>query len=463
MLGSGEIRLSDEDVETLRKAKDAYKGDYSCASEKTEKILIEASRWLLEAFLEEYRSQTKTSSYTIPLNVLKDWMTESQPQSGATKEVLEPKGKKLYLQNKSDFKGFENKKKREYITQNKINTPRIEDINDNSIHLTFDEVLNFLLDSSILKVIGISGDSLRFCTQKDYKKTKIQTKGRPSRQSYIVQAYCEVLGLDFESLECCQNHHQNLKNQRTNNGKIYDILTEFNYTNLVKFTSSIAAKPLREGSIYIPPCPHTYRVLCLRRLHEQILITNNLPVKPIVFKFQGDGQEEWDSYSLHEHFFNNSGGIKNLKANNFCLIFEGIDCADFSRLKDIDSFWQNLTKKASKIQNSPIPGFLLMIWLDYGEGNDWRDKDKLSELSPIHRLQIDSCFEQRSFQEIIPTFAQQLQLGCDLQDETTDLFKSTLQQLWENSDQGNIEKTLNAFYKQFQGQLPRENRWLKYP
>ena len=449
MLGSGEIRLSDEDVETLRKAKDAYKGDYSCASEKIEKILIEASRWLLEAFLEEYRSQTKTSSYTIPLNVLKDWMTESQPQSRATKEVLEPKGKKLYLQNKSDFKGFENEKKSEY---------RIEDINDNSIHLTLEDI-NGLLDSSILKVIGISGDSLRFCTEQKYGLGK---KGqRTSKQSYIVQAYCEVLGLDFDSLQCCQLH-QNPKNQQTNNEKIYRVLTKFNYTNLVNFTSSIAAKPLREGTIYIPPCPHTYRFWCLHRLHKQILITNNLNVKPIVFKFQGDGQEEWDSYSLHEHFFNNSGGIKNLKANNFCLIFEGIDCADFDRLKDIDSFWQNLTKKASKIQNSPISGFLLMIWLDYGEGNDWRDSDRLSEF-PIHRLQIDSCFEKRSFQEIIPTFAQQLQLGCDLQDETTDLFKSTLQELWENSKHGNKEDTLKAFYQQFQGQLSRENRWLNYP
>ncbi|GBE73250.1 hypothetical protein myaer87_04770 [Microcystis aeruginosa NIES-87] len=446
MLGSGEIRLSDEDVETLRKAKDAYKGNYSCASEQ---ILIEASRWLLEAFLEEYRSQTKTSSYTIPLNVLKDWMTLS-PQSGTTKDVLKTDGKKLYLQNESDFKKFEHQKKSEY---------RIEDINDNLIHLTLEDI-NGLLEQSILKVIGISGDSLRFCTEQKYGLGK---KGRPSRQSYIVQAYCEVLGLDFESLECCQNHHQNPKNQRTNNEKIYRILTKFNYTNLVNFTDKIAAKPLREGSIYIPPCPHQYRVLCLRRLEKEILITNNLPVKPIVFKFQGDGQEEWDSYSLHEHFFNNSGGIKNLKTNNFCLIFEGIDCADFSRLKDIDSFWQNLTKKASKIQNSPISGFLLMIWLDYGNSNDWRDKDKLSELSPIHRLQIDSCFEKRSFQEIIPTFAQQLQLGCDLQDETTDLFKSTLQELWKNSDQGNIEDTLKAFYQQFQGQLSRENRWQNYP
>ncbi|MFM6632550.1 MAG: hypothetical protein ACKPJT_21465, partial [Microcystis panniformis] len=255
------------------------------------------------------------------------------------------------------------------------------------------------------------------------------------------------------------------KNQQTNNEKIYHVLTtKFNYTNLVNFTSSIVAKPLREGTIYIPPCPHQSRVLCLRRLEKEILITNNLPVKPIVFKFQGDGQEEWDSYSLHEHFFNNSGGIEKLKANNFCLIFEGIDCADFSRLKDIDSFWQNLTKKASKIQNSPIPGFLLMIWLDLDneKNNDWRDKDRLSEF-PIHRLQVDSRFEQRSFQEIIPTFAQQLQLGCDLQDETTDLFKSTLQKLWENSNQGDIEKTLNAFYQQFKGQLSRENRWLNYP
>ena len=461
MLGSGEIRLWDDDVETLRKAKDAYKGTYSCASEKTEQILIEASRWLLEAFLEEYRSQTETSSYTIPLNVLKAWMTESQPQSGATKEVLKPKGKKLYLQNKSKFQGFENEKKRAYINQNKINTTRIEDINDNSIHLTFYEDINHLLNESILKVIGISGDSLRFCTEKKYGLGK---KGqRTAKQSYIVQAYCEVLRRDFESLQCCQLHHQNPKNQRTNNEKIYRVLTKFNYTNLVNFTSSIAAKTLREGTIYIPPCPHTYRVLCLRRLEKEILITNNLNVKPIVFKFQGDGQEEWDSYSLYERFLSNSGGIKNLKTNNFCLIFEGIDCADFSRLKDIDSFWQNLTKKASKIQNSPIPGFLLMIWLDYGEGNDWRDKDKLSELSPIHRLQIDSCFEQRSFQEIIPTFAQQLQLGCDLQDETTDLFKSTLQELWENSKHGNIEDTLKAFYQQFKGQLSRENRWLNYP
>ena len=454
MLGSGEIRLSDEDVETLRKAKDAYKGNYSCASEQ---ILIEASRWLLEAFLEEYRSQTKTSSYTIPLNVLKAWMTSS-PQSGTTKEVLKPKGKKLYLQNESDFKGFENKKKSDYITQNKINTPRIEDINDNLIHLTLADI-NYLLDLSILKVIGISTDSLRFCTEQKYGLGK---KGRTAKQSYIVQAYCEVLGLDFESLECCQLH-QNPKDQRTNNEKIYRVLTKFNYTNLVNFTSSIAAKPLREGSIYIPPCPHTYRFWCLHRLHKQLFITNNLPVKTIVFNFQGDGQEEWDSYSLHEHFFNNSGGIKNLKANNFCLIFEGIDCADFSRLKDIDSFWQNLITNARKIQNSPIKGFLLMIWLDYGKSNDWRDKDKLSELSPIHRLQIDSRFEQRSFQEIIPTFAQQLQLGCDLQDETTDLFKSTLQQLWKNSDQGKIEDTLKAFYQQFQGQLSRENRWLNYP
>lgn len=442
MLRSGEIRLSDEDVETLRKAKDAYEGNYSY-------VLIEASRWLLEAFLEEYRSQTETSSYTIPLNVLKAWMTPS-PQSGTTKDVLKTDGKKLYLQNESDFKRFENKKKSEY---------RIEDINDNSIHLTLEDI-NGLLEKSILKVIGISTDSLRFCTEKKYGLGK---KGRPSRQSYIVQAYCEVLGLDFDSLQCCQIHHQNPKNQRTNNEKIYHVLTKFNYTNLVKFTSSIAAKPLREGTIYIPPCPHQYRVLCLRRLEKEILITNNLPVKPIVFKFQGDGQEEWDNYSLHEHFFNNSGGIEKLKANNFCLIFEGIDCADFDRLKDIDSFWQNLTKKASKIQNSPISGFLLMIWLDYGNSNDWRDKDKLSELSPIHRLQIDSCFEKRSFQEIIPTFAQQLQLGCDLQDETTDLFKSTLQQLWKNSNQGDIEKTLNAFYQQFKGQLPRENRWLNYP
>ena len=449
MLRSGEIRLSDEDVETLRKAKDAYEGDYSCASEKIEKILIEASRWLLEAFLEEYRSQTKTSSYTIRLNVLKAWMTESQPKSRATKEVLEPKGKKLYLQNKSDFKGFENEKKSEY---------RIEDINDNSIHLTLEDI-NGLLDSSILKVIGISGDSLRFCTEKKYGLGK---KGRTSKQSYIVQAYCEVLGLDFDSLQCCQLHHQNPKDQRTNNEKIYRVLTKFNYTNLVNFTSSIAAKPLREGSIYIPPCPHQYRVLCLRRLEKEILITNNLPVKPIVFKFQGDGQEEWDSYSLCEHFLDNSGGIKNLKAHNFCLIFEGIDHADFCRLKDIYSFWQNLITNARKISNGPIKGFLLMIWLDYGKSNDWRDKDKLSEF-PIHRLQIDSCFEQRSFQEIIPTFAQQLQLGCDLQDETTDLFKSTLQQLWKNSDQGKIEDTLKAFYQQFQGQLSRENRWLNYP
>ncbi|CCI01894.1 hypothetical protein [Microcystis aeruginosa] len=458
MLRSGEIRLSDEDVETLRKAKDAYEGNYSCALEKTEQILIEASRWLLEAFLEEYPSQTETSSYTIPLNVLKAWMTPS-PQSGTTKDVLKTDGKKLYLQNESDFKRFENQKKREYITKNKINTPRIEDINDNSIHLTLADI-NYLLDLSILKVIGISTDSLRFCTEKKYGLGK---KGRPSRQSYIVQAYCEVLGLDFDSLQCCQLH-QNPKNQQTNNEKIYRVLTKFNYTNLVNFTSSIAANPLREGSIYIPPCPHTYRFWCLHRLKKEILITNNLPVKTIVFKFQGDGQEEWDSYSLHEHFLNNSGGIKNLKANNFCLIFEGIDCADFSRLKDIDSFWQNLTKKASKIQNSPIPGFLLMIWLDldYGKSNDWRDKDKLSEF-PIHRLQIDSCFEKRSFQEIIPTFAQQLQLGCDLQDETTDLFKSTLQELWENSNQGNIEKTLKAFYQQFKGQLSRENRWLNYP
>ncbi|MDB9506805.1 hypothetical protein PN502_06790 [Microcystis aeruginosa CS-338/01] len=449
MLRSGEIRLWDEDVETLRKAKDAYKGNYSCALETTEQILIEASRWLLEAFLEEYRSQTETSSYTIPLNVLKAWMTLS-PQSGTTKDVLKTDGKKLYLQNESDFKKFENQKKSAY---------RIEDINDNSIHLTLADI-NYLLDLSILKVIGISTDSLRFCTEKKYGLGK---KGRTAKQSYIVQAYCEVLGLDFESLQCCQLHHQNPKNQRTNNEKIYSVLTKFNYTNLVNFTSLIAAKPLREGSIYIPPCPHQYRVLCLRRLEKEILITNNLPVKPIVFKFQGDGQEEWDSYSLHEHFFDNSGGIKNLKANNFCLIFEGIDCADFDRLKDIDSFWQNLTKKASKIQNSPIPGFLLMIWLDYGEGNDWRDKDKLSELSPIHRLQIDSCFEKRSFQEIIPTFAQQLQLGCDLQDETTDLFKSTLQELWKNSDQGKIEDTLKAFYQQFKGQLLRENRWQNYP
>ncbi|ELP55149.1 hypothetical protein O53_3978 [Microcystis aeruginosa TAIHU98] len=437
-------------METLRKAKDAYKGTYSCASEKTEQILIEASRWLLEAFLEEYRSQTETSSYTIPLNVLKAWMTESQPKSRATKEVLKPKGKKLYLQNESDFKRFENEKKSEY---------RIEDINDNSIHLTLEDI-NGLLDSSILKVIGISGDSLRFCTEKKYGLGK---KGRTSKQSYIVQAYCEVLGLDFESLQCCQLHHQNPKDQRTNNGKIYDILTEFNYTNLVKFTSSIAAKPLREGSIYIPPCPHTYRFWCLHRLHKQLFITNNLPVKHIVFKFQGDGQEEWDSYSLHEHFLNNSGGIKNLKTNNFCLIFEGIDCADFSRLKDIDSFWQNLITNARKIQNSPIPGFLLMIWLDYGKSNDWRDKDKLSELSPIHRLQIDSCFEKRSFQEIIPTFAQQLQLGCDLQDETTELFKSTLQELWQNSNEGNIEDTLKAFYQQFQVKLSDAKKWLNYP
>lgn len=449
MLRSGEIRLWDEDVETLRKAKDAYEGNNSCASEKTEQILIEASRWLLEAFLEKYRNPKNPPSYTIPLNVLKDWMTPS-PQSGTTKDVLKTDGKKLYLQNESDFKKFEHQKKSEY---------RIEDINDNSIHLTLADI-NYLLDLSILKVIGISTDSLRFCTEKKYGLGK---KGRPSRQSYIVQAYCEVLGLDFESLQCCQNHHQNPKNQRTNNEKIYRILTKFNYTNLVNFTDKIAAKPLREGSIYIPPCPHTYRFWCLRRLEKEILITNNLPVKPIVFKFQGDGQEEWDSYSLHEHFFNNSGGIKNLKTNNFCLIFEGIDCADFDRLKDIDSFWQNLTKKASQIQNSPIPGFLLMIWLDYGKSNDWRDKDKLSELSPIHRLQIDSCFEKRSFQEIIPTFAQQLQLGCDLQDETTDLFEFTLQKLWENSDQGNIEDTLKAFYQQFKGQLSRENRWLNYP
>ncbi|NCR70263.1 MAG: hypothetical protein GPI93_03295 [Microcystis aeruginosa LG13-12] len=459
MLRSGEIRLSDEDVETLRKAKDAYEGNYSCASEKTEQILIEARRWLLEAFLEEYRSRTKTSSYTIPLNVLKDWMTESQPQSGATKDVLKPKGKKLYLQNKSKFQGFENEKKRAYINQNKINKPRIEDINDNLIHLTLADI-NDLLDSSILKVIGISTDSLRFCTEKKYGLGK---KGqKTSKQSYIVQAYCEVLKLDFDSLQCCQLT-QNPKNQQTNNEKIYRVLTEFNYNNVVNFTGLIAAKPLREGSIYIPPCPHQYRVLCLRRLEKQIFITNNLPVKTIIFKFQGDGQEEWDNYSLHEHFLDNSGGIKNLKAHNFCLIFEGIDCADFCRLKDIYSFWQNLITNARKISNSPIKGFLLMIWLDYGKSNDWRDKDKLSELSPIHRLQIDSRFEQRSFQEIIPTFAQQLQLGCDLQDETTELFADTLQKLWENSNQGNIEDTLKAFYQQFKGQLSRENRWLNYP
>jgi hypothetical protein len=38
-----------------------------------------------------------------------------------------------------------------------------------------------------------------------------------------------------------------------------------------------------------------------------------------------------------------------------------------------------------------------------------------------------------------------------------------LQKLWENSNQGNIEDTLKAFYQQFKGQLSRENRWLNYP
>ncbi len=38
------------------------------------------------------------------------------------------------------------------------------------------------------------------------------------------------------------------------------------------------------------------------------------------------------------------------------MIFEGIDCANFSLLKDIYSFWESLIEEASRIKNSPIKG-----------------------------------------------------------------------------------------------------------
>ncbi len=87
-------------------------------------------------------------------------------------------------------------------------------------------------------------------------------------------------------------------------------------------------------------------------------------VKHIVFKFQGDGQEEWDSYSLHEHFLNNSGGT------NWKQVSSGGDYT--AAIKTDGTLWTWGTAATGLLGNGVTTGSISTPVTTFAGGTDWK-------------------------------------------------------------------------------------------
>ena len=434
MIRRQRIVLWREDIERLDKAR-IRKG---WTREDNSEALIEASRYLLELFIEEYNHQYQQESYKISLKVLKSWVTQDTRRKDDSK--------KLYCKNTWNFSYFETNKKELYIKDNQITNKRTQEIDDSLIELNFEDI-DHLLEEFILAAIGISQDSLRWCTEWTYYRRRKRKKPK-SMPTYVIEAYCEVLGVPFETLQSNQSH-QKLKDERTNNEKIYNVLTGFNYTETVNYLRNIAPSKSRKGIIYVPPSSRKFQVWGFRRIEREIRSINGLEVYSICYN---PTIHDCDFPSLLQRFYLNNGDIKQLSKHNYIIIFEQLDYLSLESVEqNIIEFWKFLIK-----QMKPAKGFLLMVWQDGGQPNDWRDK--FASLEKIYHFPKLPYFHQQDFSNILPIFAEQLQLPNLIMNQAAEL-----DNLWQTSNHGQIEETLTAFYQRFRGQLAREERWLNYP
>jgi hypothetical protein len=415
------VVLLDEDIQTLDeglKARGWTRGEDSEA-------LKEASRYLIELFIGEYiKSTGEVNNYDLPLEILKGWIKTGNNNK-------KDDSKKIYIKNENEFTKFEQSNQ----TQNNISSLQIDD----------------LIDNFTIAAVGISQDSLRWCTDLNYPKRKTISKPK-KMSSQVVKAYCAALDIDFNSLKCNQSSLSvGKKEELSNNQKIFITLTEFDHDHLVAhINNQLSVQPRRTSIIYIPPSHNIFRNWALHRLERVIRDISNLQVVKIVYK-----QEIMPDYtfiSLYDHFKENKGNLRDLQNRcNYILFFESANELPSEHLDNIMNFWSELQNNI----NSPAVGFLIMIWLDTGNNNRWIQQ-KLSNPS-IYQLPMSDKFTQQDFEKIFPLFKQKFQLGNNIDDT------AEVNELWSSSNYGNIEKTLEAFYKKFKGQLARETQWQRYP
>jgi hypothetical protein len=237
---------------------------------------------------------------------------------------------------------------------------------------------------------------------------------------------------------------------------LFNVLNLFNYSEMVDFVDSLAYEQVRQKIIHIPGSS----VWLMRRMESQI--SNNYDAhkstEKIVFDL-ADKNREWTSSHLTSHLFGHfkfQDINKVLNTKNLFLVFKNVDQMEREYLDKvlIKDLWQSLCSRMAASK-----GFLLMLWIDQGNVNDWQgNPNNISE--SIYPLAKGSSFSRQDFEIFLPVLAKNLQLShlkdpCHRAQECD--------RLWQESEQGQIEATLKAFYKTFQCNLASETRWLNYP
>jgi len=405
------IVLTDEMIDCLDQAR-IHRG---WTKEDDSEALIQASLYVIENLMNEV-----SQNYRITLADLEKWEEE----------------KKIEILDRIKYNAF--KKKCEANSQ---------EFNPSLIFIDCLSIGDDLIREFVIRAKGFTLNSLRSCTEKKFKKPETKPK---TMVCNILEVYCSIFDINLDDIES--------DTERIKFNDLYNILSLFNYSDMMAFIDKFSYERLRQKVIHIPSSSLFYPPWLTRRLELKINDLGHRTTKKIVFDL-ADKNKEWTFFNLTSYLFaslKDDNINKILDKNNVLLIFKNVDQKDRAYLDEvlIRELWQSLCS-----QTAPSKGFLLMLWIDQGNVNDWGgNPHNISEI--IHPLAKVSSFCKQDFEDFLPHLGQKFQLS-NLRDPC--YRAQECDRLWQESEQGQIEATLKAFYKTFQCNLVSETRWLNYP
>lgn len=337
--------------------------------------------------------------------------------------------------------------------------------NDQNTRVSID-IIKEWNDNGYIRACDISYKTLGKClgTQKAIRGVKQK----------VIEAYCSVLDVDYNDLSIAQSTRSGdhpIESQ-DKASKLEQVLVErFNYKDAIQKIYNLAIEPKRVGifqfEYQVEKSELNYqvkipRVWLYKRIKYEIrrLYGSRYKIREIPIIDLADSLKDWNDSTFWYHIGGELGLHQTslnevLRKENILIVVENVDKRSEEDLRAIvNKFRKDFVEQIEPMEQG---GFCLMLWIDYGKKADWKKGGDFLLDSDICLLPIPDKFKKEDFRCVLRPLAQMFRQRELLDDPTV------IEQLWDNTEQGNPQKTLESFYRKFNCKFKSsEAKWTKW-
>lgn len=436
------------------------------------KLLSESDKKIFKNALEKKKSNHPDENWTLS--------DESEALTEASyyllNEYLEEESKN-YQMSWEDFEKWEDDKKITIKDKSVIRTYR-NNHQEQCLRSSNSELL-FVKNSQIIewneqgtiRAWGTSASTLRKCTGSIKSKGARNPKGL---EIQVIKAFCYALDVNYDALSIAKSTRNNnqANSHQDKASKLEQVLVEcFNYKDAIQKIANLAIEPKRVGifqfEYQVEKSELNYqveipRVWLYKRIKSEMtkVYGSRYKIREMPIIDLADPLRDWNDSNFLYHIvgelgLNQTSLNEVLRQENILIVVKNVDRRSEEDLRAIvNTFRQHFIEKIEPMEQG---GFCLMLWIDYGKTADWKKGRDFLLDSDICSLPIPDKFKKEDFRCVLQPLAQMFRQR-ELVDDPGEL-----EQLWNNTEQGNPQKTLESFYRKFNCKFrSSEATWTKW-